>query len=179
MTDFASIRRTRPERTVELCLDAALAAEHEALDQQLRELPDDPNAGMEDGGARVALAEQIRALEGRMREATYPFKVRALKRADYRALKDQCPPRRDETGEVDARDERRGFNIDRLYDLLIPASIIDPALPEPQLREALDDLTTGQYIELGNAAFAVNEGVLEGVPFSRAASAILRSSGTA
>lgn len=175
---FADVRQhaSRPEKTVLVCMAGALVAEHEELDRQLQEHQPDPNAGIE-GDSRSELAEQIRALEERMREATFPFRLRALKRAEYRALKDDCPPRRDSDGEYDPRDAQRGFNLDKLYDRLVPVSIIDPLLPEKELREVLDELTDGQFVELGNAAYMLNEGLVS-VPFSRAASAILQSSGS-
>ncbi len=177
MTDFADLRQRarRHESTVLVFLAGDLVAEHEELDRQLRDFQHDPNAGIE-GDGRSELAEQIRALEARMKADTYPVRLRALKRRDFKALVAAHPPRRTPEGDVDERDADRGFNIDSLYEELVPRSIIDPHLPEAELQEFLDDLTDGQFIELGNTAFFLNRGSID-VPFSRAASALTRGSG--
>jgi hypothetical protein len=176
--DFAAIqaRARRPEDVVRVCLAGDLVAEHEALEQRLAELKDDPNAGVEGNGS-AELAEQIQALEERMKADTYPIRLRALKRPAFKALVAAHPPRRTDEGEVDERDKGRGFNIDSLYEVLVPLSIVDPQLDEPAMRRLVDeDLTDGQFIELGNLAFFLNRGTVD-VPFSRAASAILRNTG--
>jgi hypothetical protein len=177
-TDFAAIqaRASLPEDIVPICLAGALVAEHEKLDRQLEELTDDPGAGIE-GNGRAELAEQIRTLEGRMQADTYPFRLRALKRPEFKALVAAHPPRQTEGGEVDPRDKGRGFNIDALYEALVPMSIVDPELSGPAMRKLVDeDLTDGQFIELGNMAYSLNRGLVD-VPKSRAASAILRTTG--
>ncbi|HEX5543679.1 MAG TPA: hypothetical protein VFX60_19350 [Micromonospora sp.] len=175
-SSFAEIRQRarRPEATVPVCLAGDLVAEHEELDRQLQAQRADGDGGIE-GDSRAWLAEQIRALEERMREDTYPFRLRALRRPEFKALLAACPPRRTESGEVDERDAGRGFDIDALYERLVPASIIDPE-PGPDLDAVLAELTDGQFVELGNAAFFLNRGSVD-VPFSRAASVILRGTG--
>lgn len=177
-TDFHEIqkRASQPEDIVPVCLAGRLVAEHEQLERQLAELRDDPAAGIE-GNGRGELAERIQALEEQMKADTYPIRLRALKRPAFKALVAAHPPRRSEDGEIDERDRDRGFNIDALYEALVPLSIIDPQLDAAAMRKLLDeDLTDGQFIELGNMAFFLNRGSVD-VPFSRAASAILRTTG--
>lgn len=167
-------RASRPEDVVPVCLAGHLVAEHERLEQQLVELKDDPNAGIEGNGAG-AIAEQIRDLEQRMKDDTYPFRLRALKRRDFKELIEAHPPRRLDDGAVDERDAGRGFNLDALYEELVPVSIVDPKLDNRAMRELIEEqLTDGQFINLGNTAFYLNRGTVD-VPFSRAASAILRN----
>lgn len=176
--DFAAIqaRASRPEDVVHICMAGALVAEHEKLERQLAELRDDPAAGIE-GNGRAQLAERIQALEEQMKADTYPFRLQAMKRPDFKALVLRHPPRQTADGEPDERDKGRGFNIDSLYEELVPASIVDPKLDGPAMRKLLDeDLTDGQFIELGNAAWYLNRGSVD-VPFSRAASAIMRTTG--
>lgn len=178
MSTFEEIqaRASRPEDIVPVCMAGKLVAEHEKLERQLAELKEDPAAGIE-GDDRGELAEQIQALEEQMKADTYPFRLRALKRPAFKALLAASPPRRTEDGEIDERDRARGFDIDVLYDKLVPLSIIDPQLDDAAMRKLVDeDLTDGQFIELGNMAYFLNRGSVD-VPFSRAASAILRTTG--
>lgn len=169
-------RASRPEDVVHICLAGALVAEHEKLERQLAELKDDPHAGIE-GNGRAELAEQIHALEQQMKDATYPVRLQALRRGDFTALVAAHPPRKTDEGELDERDKGRGFNIDALYEALVPKSIVDPKLDGPAMREFLEEqLTDGQFVELGNMAWFLNRGTVD-VPFSRAASAIRRTTG--
>jgi hypothetical protein len=81
-----------PEDVVPTCLRGDLAAEHEQLNEQLERLEEaavDSLAG--NGGAE--LGEQIRELEQQMRDCTYPIKLRALPRPDFRAFLAEFPPR--------------------------------------------------------------------------------------
>jgi hypothetical protein len=175
MSTISDIRRRRPEGSVDLCLAGDLVLQHEALDRQLSEAEADPNEGIE-GGARAALVDQILALEEEMRASVVTFRLRALPRGKYRELKNSCPPRIREDGQPDPHDARRGFDIDRMYDRLVPVSIFDPVLSEQELKEILDDLTDGQFVALGDTAYGLNEGVVD-VPFSRAASRLTRRTG--
>lgn len=199
MSDFASkMAAARPaERTVELCLRGDLVAQLEDLERQA-ELAQagSGNASKEDTGT-ADLVAQIETLQAEMRESTEVFRLKALSPRKYRLLRDQHPPRRDETGELDTVDAVRGFNRDTLPPELVRACTTRPELTERQWHELLGDTETraaeleaegrasevadgvlsySQYMNLVNTAWNLNEGDVS-VPFSRAALLTSQSSG--
>src|SRR4051812_32715624 len=98
-----------PESTVMICLRGDLAADHEAAE---RDLVQAEKKGAESlAGAGVAeIVDRIEALEAEMREHTYEFRLRALPRADWRALCNSHPPRRGEDDEIVEPDRFVGIN---------------------------------------------------------------------
>ncbi len=82
-----------PEATVEICLRGDLAADHEVLVRELKRAEDSGAESLAGSGAGE-LADRIVALEDEMREHTYEFRLRALPRAEWRALCHAHPPRR-------------------------------------------------------------------------------------
>lgn len=176
--DFAALlsQARLPERTVPICLRGDLKAEHEQLNDQLELLEEkavDSLAG--NGGAE--LAERIEALEEQMRANSYPFRLRALPRQDYRAFRAKFPPRTNDDGEItEKRDEFFGFDVDAGAELLLRASIVDPELDDAIWSTLADSLTDRQYDDLFMAAYLLNRGDID-VPFSRAASRLNRLTG--
>lgn len=165
-----------PELTVPICLRGDLVAEIEQADRELVNAGASPSTGMEDGARLRELAERIEALRDEMRQddANHTFVLRALPGNVYRALKAQHPPRLDEDGDVVASDRVLGANIDTLAEPLLRACCIDPVLDDATWKSVEPILTDGQYDQLANAALRVNQGLVT-VPFSRAASRVMRS----
>lgn len=165
-----------PELTVPICLRGDLVAEIEQLDRELVNAGSSPSSGMEDGARLRELAERIEALRDEMREDdnNHTFVLRALPARDYRALKAQHPPRVDGEGDVVAEDRVLGANIDTLAEPLLRACCVDPVLDDATWRSLEPVLSDGQYDQLANAALLVNQGAVT-VPFSRAASRVMRS----
>lgn len=175
--NFAEMRqRARlPERSVDICLRGDLVAQHEQLEDDLRQAQRGPDAddGIE-GGPALRIAEKLRALEQEMREETYPFLVRALSKPKYRALKAQHPPRKGDDGDVVPEDVAFDVNIETWQEPLLRACLVDPALSDDDWAQTVELLSDRQYEQLVSAAIRVNRGEVD-VPFSLAASRLLRS----
>ncbi|MDT4991417.1 MAG: hypothetical protein QOH97_1309 [Actinoplanes sp.] len=167
-----------PEKTVDVCLRGDLFAEHQAAEAELEQAEKAAELSNSlDGGAPVAeLVERIEAIEATMREHTYPFRIRGLASAKFRALKAEHPPRKDDDGAVVQSDRFVGANIDTFFDALARRCTLDPELTEADWRELADEkLTESQLDEIGSVAFRLSVGEVS-VPFSQAASRLSRSS---
>ncbi len=163
-------------RTVEICLRGDLVGEIERLDRELVGASKAPSSGMEDGANLREIAERIEALREEMAadDNSHTFVLRALPGPKYRALKAEHPPRLDDDGRVDDRDRILGANIDTLAEPLVRASIVDPVLDDATWEQVNNQLTDGQFDQLVLTALSVNGGGVS-IPFSRAASLVMRS----
>lgn len=163
-----------PERTVQICLRGDLVAEHEEAERQLEQAQKAAGDSLAGNGA-AAIAEQIERLEAEMREASYPFRLRALPRAQWRALVGDHPPRRGDDGEIIDAD-RALVNTETFYEAMIRACLVDPELTDEQWQELVDEhLTDRQFDDLSETAWRLNRHEVD-VPFSRAASRMKRAS---
>src|SRR5690606_20368974 len=84
------IRQARlPERTVQVCLDAALVAEIEQAERELAQAERERGDSLA-GGARLRqIAERIEALRRQMRDSTVAFRLRAMPRPQWAAFLDE------------------------------------------------------------------------------------------
>jgi hypothetical protein len=119
----------------------------------------------------TAVAEAIEDVEARMVEHTIPFRLRALGPKDWSDLIAAHPPRPDTDEQTFGE---RVFNTETYPPALIAACCFDPAMTVDQVRELFEVLNEGQRNALFNGAWRANMGI--DVPFSPAASAMLRSS---
>jgi hypothetical protein len=162
-----------PERTVPTCLRGDLVAEHEQLNEQLELLEKkavDSLAG--NGGAE--LAARIDELEEQMRDSTYPVRLRALSKPDFRAFLAAFPPRVDAEGKSSNQlDAAYGFDTDAGFETLVRRSVVDPELDDADFADLLGKLTENQFDSLAVVAWQLNKGDID-VPFSRAASRLNR-----
>jgi hypothetical protein len=161
-----------PEHVEPTCLRGDLAAEHEQLNEQLELLEKDAVDSLAGNGG-AELGEQIRALEAEMRGNTYPIRLRALPRPDFRAFKAEFPPRMDAEGKFNDLDAAYDFNTDAGFEALVRRSIVDPELNDAEFAEFMTKLTDNQFAALAIAAHRLNRGDID-VPFSRAASRLNR-----
>lgn len=157
-----------PEQVVPLCLRGDLAAEVERLDAELELLQKSPGTSLAGNGSG-ALVEQIEALQEQMREHTYPFRLRALPRPEWNALRALHPPRIGEDGETLLEDRMSGVNRDAFFEPAIRASIIDPEISDADWGTLNATITDAQFQDLVSAVWSLNQGKVD-VPFSRAAS---------
>jgi hypothetical protein len=112
-----------------------------------------------------------------MVESAITVRVRGLPRLKYATLMAEHPVRRDEAGEVVLAD-RLGWNAATYYPAIVRASWVEPVLSPTMLDQLLDEtITQRQFDELATAAHLVNRGKVD-IPFSLAASASLRNSGS-
>jgi len=171
MTDFEDIlaRAKARETSVDICLAGDLLAEHERLsdelDRAVREHESRASRSLGDTNPTVGLAEQVRALEEQITEATVSFRFRAVPRSKYRELEAQHPGR---------PDKAEAWNPETFAPALIAACSLDPRMSEADVSRLMDTLNAGQAEQLFNAAWTCcNEAPR--VPFNAAASALTRS----
>lgn len=174
---MGSLKITRPERTVDLCTDAALYAEWEEAEAELTT----PSRGVVDDrmiGDKPEAAVKVRDLEERMRDSTVKFRLRAMRRSEWADRVAANPPR-----EGVADDKSRGYNTETFFDDVIIRSIVDVTQagekidfdPESEWESLADEMTDRQYSDFADAIFILNRGEAS-VPFSPRASRMLRGS---
>lgn len=161
-----------PENVVPTCLRGDLKAEHEQLNAELVRLEADAVDSLAGNGGGE-LADQIRALEEEMRENTYPIRLRALPRPEFRAFLAEFPPELDEDGKAGGMDAAFGFSVEAGFPPLLRRSIVDPELDDADFADLMGKLTDSQFDELAATAWRLNKGEIS-VPFSRAASRLNR-----
>lgn len=187
MADFDALldESELPERTVHVCLQGKLRGEWELLNEQLQEARQRDRQSLSDDGGR-AIAEQMAALEERMRAATVGVRLRALPDAEdgtpgrtrFNRLLAEHPPRKE-----NRLDASLGLNKDTFFDALIPLSVVDVTahdgdvhVPDAKwVTRMLGKITAKQWDDLANAAFVLNGGGVY-VPFSPTASRITQDS---
>ncbi|MGC5033082.1 hypothetical protein [Micromonospora sp. DT229] len=178
MTDFKSrlANAKLPERTVPICLRGDLVAEFEDLERQLTEALQASTDSLEKA-APEGIAERMEQLRQEMRDETEIFRLRAMPRPRWRAFIAEHPPRKGEDGEVDERDRATGVNMDTFYEALIQESVIAPVIDAEDWPVLIEALTSRQFDELADAAWGLNRREVD-IPFSPAASRMIRGSGT-
>lgn len=153
----------RPSTVVEVCLRGDLAAEYEQLERALAKLP--PNNKLGGDPERRRITGEMERLRAEMREGTVPFRVQALSDADFQALLEDHPPRR-EGDEVNDRDAYAGYNRLTFTRALIRACVVEPELDDAEWDLLFSTaLTPGQVLKLGAEASRVNGQDVD-VPFS-------------
>lgn len=165
-----------PQRTLPICLRGDLVGQIEDLERQLavaEKEAENTTASIEDEPETLRLAQAIDELRAEMREHTYTFVLQALPGPDYRALKDQHPPRETDEGEIRSEDQILDANYDTFLEPLMRACCIDPVLDDETWAQVDPKLSDSQYNQLLGAAYTVNKGAVA-VPFSPAASKRLR-----
>lgn len=162
-----------PERSVAICFAPDLTAAMQDLERQLEEADARQKAsGSLAGGERVELAQQMEDVRERMKSNTVDFRLRALPRRRWTALVAAHPPR-----EGNERDTMLGLNEETFFEAMVRECVVTPTLDDEDWTTLLDDaLSDAQWGVLVNAAWAVNARDVD-VPFSRAASRILQTSG--
>jgi len=173
MTDFDQVKKlaSKRRRTIPLCVDGASQDEHEVLERRLAATPPPVSLG---DTTRRDLAEQIVAVEERMREATFEFKLEALPvrgEGCWESLVGKQPDRDD--GESDDAFRQRLFPW---FAEVVSRTVIDPVMTPDQVGELVDDLNEAAWMELINGCLELNRGLLN-VPNSSAASELIGTSG--
>lgn len=165
-----------PEKTVPVCLHADLVAEMEQAERDLTDAQRQPADSLAAGGKAREIAERIETLRQQMVDHTVEFVLRAMPRPEWKAFVAEHPPRKDDKGEVDERDRYTGINSETFYDALVRRSVVEPELDDEDWSLLLGEkLTDRQFDTLADAAWALNRRDVD-VPFSLAASRILRTS---
>jgi hypothetical protein len=161
-----------PERTVPICLALDLVEEYEEL---LREAEQPAESNSLAGSPKKPTAE-LDALKAQMLASTVEFRLRAMPRPKFKALKRDHPPRKGEDGAPVPRDAMLGVNEDTFFEPLLRASLVDPVLDETTFRLLVDEkLSDGQFEQLTDVAWALNVRRID-LPFSYAGSKTTTSS---
>lgn len=160
---------SRQERSIPVCLAGALVGQVEALDLELVEARKNAQTLGAQGDVRK-LAERIQSLREQMESLTEVFRLRGLSRPENVKLKADHPPR-----QGNKVDEQLGFNEETYYPALIHACLVEPAMTVEEWTELQDELAEGEFTKLGVAAWQATTGAVS-IPFSLAASAVLRNS---
>lgn len=166
------LKKAKPrETTVPICMAGGLNARHEELSRQLAAAGDSawvPDS-LSQQNPRLAIAEQITALEREMAEQLHVFRFRALPRSKFRKLRGAHPARED------AVPPEGMFNGDTFPPALVAACCIDPEFTDvSQVEELYDVLGQGGYDALFTGAWQANMGVSD-VPKSALASMTIRT----
>lgn len=172
----------RPHRLVPVAMRLDLAAECEQLERRLvdLELEQSGPAGSLSGSPEAReVAERIQALRAEMQDSVIEFRLEGLPakrskggRPTWDQLKDAHPPR-----EGNKRDVDNGVDMDAFNEALLRQCIVDPVLDDEDYEALLEALTDGTFTVLIGHCYGVNQQDVE-IPFSSAASRILRSSGS-
>lgn len=158
-----------PEKVVPLCLRGDLAAQVDELEAQLAQTR--PSERMVPNPERVALAQQIEALQDEMKASTVAFRLRALPRREFRALTKEHPPR-----DGEPQDQMAGVNTDTYFLAVVRRCLVEPELTEDEFVNLADNvLSSGQWRKLQESAASLNMDDVS-VPFSATASILLRKS---
>lgn len=170
-----------PERTVSICLNGDLVAQHEQAERELEQAQRNVANSLAGNGASE-IAERIEALEAEMRESTETFTLRALPqkknprddRPTWRELLDRHPPRRGDDGEIIEADKGTLLNTSTFYDDLIRVSVVSPEMDEEDWGTLFAVTSNAQYGDLSMTAWLLNRGEVD-IPFSLAASRMRRA----
>lgn len=169
VSEFKARIKSRPERTVDICLDPATYAEWEAAEERLREARG-RSTTINGDPAIPALARAVRDLEDAMQDATVQFRFRALTRREWADLVAQHPPK-----DGDRVGRQVGYDIDGATVDAARLCLVEPELDDEDW-DALDEsLSAGQWELVKNTVLAVNAGKVE-VPFSQLASRLTADS---
>lgn len=160
------IASTKPvEKSVTVCVRGDLNVKIEELERELASVKDWKPASLADASPARALAEQIEATREEMQQHEHVFRFRAQSAKAWSDLLAKHPPRK-------GRDE--AFNPETFGVACVAACAVDPEMTEEQAGKLADVLNQGQWDDLTSAAWTANVRSVD-IPFSLAASAILRS----
>lgn len=179
---FADIRSKiqRPRRVVDLVMDAAAAAEIEAMEELLARAVRHDEANGADTARDVAVS--LQNLEAQAESSRVRFTLEAITHRAYQALRTEHPPTKEQIEKAAARGGREepAFDPDSFAPALVEAQMADP---RPETAEEFaafwDELSDGQLARLWGAAIDIQFQTGELGPPSQAAADILRTFGMA
>lgn len=155
-----------PVRSVSICLDADLQAEHDELSEQLERARRESAATMGQAAEGRELAGRIHDLEQQMRESEQVFKFRGLTKAGLAKLYERFPP---------PEDSNLLWDVEEGAFALLAASAVEPAMSEDHAKKLLDVVSQGHADRLVGAAWLASTGSTQ-VPFSARASELVAGS---
>lgn len=157
-------------RSVSICLDGDLRAEHDDLTRELERLRREKVDSLAGGGEVRKVAERIKAVEQQMRDSETTFKFRGLTKNAIRSLFERFPP-------PDPNPDNLRWNIHEGASTLLAESAVEPTMTVAQAEKLGDMVDDGVWTELVNAAWVASTGSTT-IPFSVRASAMTADSGS-
>lgn len=162
---------TRPETTVEFCLNGELFSRHEELTADLTEARKRSLADDRLNGEPAIIAKKLVEVSEQMRAESATFTLRGMPRKDWAKLYAENPAR-----EGNAVDKSYGANLEAIMLTAIPACIVSVKKdgetvdfdPDSEWDALADEMTDAQYDAFVIKTLSVNRGRQE-VPFSQAA----------
>lgn len=179
---FADVRAKiqRPRRVVDLIMDAAAAAEVDALEELLERAQRHDEANGTESARDVA--KRLQELEAQAEASRVQFTLEAITHRAYQALRADHPPTKEQIEAAASRsgNEQPAFDPDSFAPALVEAQLVEPkpATPE-EFAGFWDDLSDGQLARLWGAAIDIQFQTGELGPPSQAAADLLRSFGVA
>lgn len=166
------IDETEPAETgCTICVKGNLRSEYDQLAAQLDALPNIVTNLAGNPAARL-IAEQMAGLEEQMRAYNRTFVLRAVTpRRKWRNLLARRPVKSPGMDDEQYADVYHPWLCE-----IVARSAVDPEMSAEQVERLADKLSDGDWQKLANAAWRVNDDSRD-VPFSAAASAMIRSSG--
>lgn len=166
------IDETEPaEVVVTICIKGNLRSKYDRLESKLGSFTE-AMGSLAGNPEKTAIAEAMAELVEQMHAAERPFTLRGV--TPKRAWRNLLAKRPVKTPDLD--DEQY---LDRYHPWvcgIVAASAADPVMTAEQVERLADKLSDGDWKLLANAAWSINDDSRD-VPFSAAASALIRSSG--
>lgn len=155
-----------PQKTVKVCLDAALVSEYEDLETELAEAAGKTTGSLAGSGGRaIELRAEMETLKAAMLESTVSFKFRALPAPRYKSLRRAHPPRKNEDGSPVERDAMLRVNEDTFFVPLLKACLVEPSLDDETFRVLVEErLSDGQLERLTTEVWRLNQSRVD-LPF--------------
>jgi len=159
-----------PESSVPLCLAGDLQGRWEELAHQL-ETASTKALSLGEPAEAKTIAAQMEELREQMTGSEVTFRLRALTAKHWRPLYSAMPTEGDTPELKESFDERFHAWVCRL----VAAVYIDPVMTPEKANQLSEEISSGQWKELTDAAWNINT-ERRNVPFSSAASAWTQSS---
>ncbi|MEU5496180.1 hypothetical protein [Streptomyces griseofuscus] len=177
---FADVRSKiqRPRRVVDLIMDAAAAAEIEAMEELLARAQRHDEAN--DTTTACEIAVSLQQMEAQAESSRVRFVLEAITHRAYQALRAEHPPTKEQIEQAAARGGRDepAFDADTFAPALVEAQLVEPKPADSEEFAAFwDELSDGQLARLWGAAIGIQFETGELGPPSQAAADVLRSFG--
>lgn len=177
---FADIRAKiqRPRRVVDLIMDAAAAAEVDALEELLERAQRYDDANGTDTARDVA--KHLQEQEAQAEASRVRFTLEAITHRAYQQLRAEHPPTKEQIEAAARRggEEEPAFDPDTFAPALVEAQLIEPKPADSaEFRAFWDELSDGQLARVWGAAIQIQFQTGELGPPSQAAADILRGFG--
>jgi bifunctional ADP-heptose synthase (sugar kinase/adenylyltransferase) len=159
-------RVKRPVRSVSICLDGELWAQHDELTAKLDELNQQNPGKMGQASGAVEVAAELRTVEEAMKASEVTLEFRGISTYQLNEIQAKYP----------AKDGRSGWDVNGGAHALIAACAVEPTT-EAEAKEFLEEAHQAVADKLVSVAWLATTGSSD-VPFSARASELIRGTGS-